>query len=369
MTPQATEFRESNEIVDDSEALRQRLDTQGYLFFRELLDPGRVWDVRLQILGVLKEAGWLKADSDLATGMADVSRACAYPEPEFLEVWNNVVKLEAFNTLPHSPAIFDLMEKLIGEEVLAHPKKTCRISFPQAVGRGYDRAPAHQDWISVQGTFATHTCWTPLGDCSRELGGLLILAGSHKRGLHEPQLAMGRGGIEIDIDTLEGEWVTADFQIGDVLIFNSLTVHMGLPNLTPDKFRLSVDCRFSGVSQPVVAHTFQPHVGHADWDEVYAGWGSEGLQYYWEKYNLNIVPFDTSYAETRFLAQSDRNLVQHSCKASAQAGQLHLRRRTANTHPRLHRLLQSHHCEALQMDLHRPTADRLDRRSSSAGMY
>ena len=39
----------SNEVADDSEELRRRMDRSGYLFFRELLDPGQVQDLRRDV--------------------------------------------------------------------------------------------------------------------------------------------------------------------------------------------------------------------------------------------------------------------------------------------------------------------------------
>ncbi len=68
-------------------------------------------------------------------------------------------------------------------------------------------------------------------------------------------------------------------------------------NLT-DKIRLSSDMRYSGVSQPVSPVPLQPH-GMLSWEEVDAGWKSTDLKYYWERYDLEVVPFYTSYNDKR----------------------------------------------------------------------
>ena len=57
----------SNDIIGSPQALRERMDRDGYLYLRGVLDPQRVNDVRLQMLerapparlGQPARAGWL----------------------------------------------------------------------------------------------------------------------------------------------------------------------------------------------------------------------------------------------------------------------------------------------------------------------
>ena len=47
----------------------------------------------------------------------------------------------------------------------------------------------------------------------------------------------------------------------------------------------------------------QPHLNifHSlTWEEVYAGWQSAELQYYWQDVDMPIIPRDMSYAEKGF---------------------------------------------------------------------
>ena len=35
-----------------------------------------------------------------------------------------------------------------------------------------------------------------------------------------------------------------------------------------------------------------PHFGSLDWDDIYADWDSEELQYYWRDLDYEVVPFE-----------------------------------------------------------------------------
>ena len=49
----------------------------------------------------------------------------------------------------------------------------------------------------------------------------------------------------------------------------------------------------------LVAKEFIPHGDQLSWEEVYAGWQSTDIQYYWKKHDLNIVPLDRDYMANR----------------------------------------------------------------------
>ena len=83
-----------------------------------------------------------------------------------------------------------------------------------------------------------------------------------------------------------------------MVIFNSLTVHRGMPNRS-DQVRLSVDFRYQPRSEPMYEINLEPHRGVAEWDELYAGWTREEIKYYWKAHDLEVVPFDMQYYEPR----------------------------------------------------------------------
>lgn len=286
------EFIVSNDLLRRPDALRARAGSDGYLFFRGLLEPERLARLRGQILALCTEAGWLAPGSNPQEGIAASGLAPVEGEPAFMAVYNRVNQLEDFHALAHHPALLTMLGDLFGETPLAHARNIARIIFPQAT---QFTTPAHQDYIHIQGTEETWTAWIPLSDCPRELGSLAVLPSSHRSGILPTHSSLGAGGLGIHTDDLPFSWTASDFAAGDVLFFHSLLVHKGLPNVTPDRIRLSVDFRYQGVSQPVVESSFQPHHGQLSWEEVYENWKSPQFQYYWRDLPLHYVEWSSRY--------------------------------------------------------------------------
>ena len=138
----------------------------------------------------------------------------------------------------------------------------------------------------------------PLSDTPRKLGGVRVLARSHRKGLYNYHPAQGAGGMGVDAESLDSDWFTTDYRAGDGIIFHSLTVHESLPNLTPDRMRLAVDYRYQAMSEPILDTFLLPHYA-ASWDSIYCGWQSTDLQYYWQKQNVKLGERDWKYYDQR----------------------------------------------------------------------
>ncbi len=172
---QYQELRISNDIMEDADALRERIDDEGYLFFKQLQRPEKLLELRQQMLTVMQEGGWLIAGTDPLDGIADVSQQCTEGDVEYSDVYHQVYRLEAFHRSAHWPEVMEIMAKVAGKPVLPHPHKVARLWFPQYTAH---TTPIHQDFVHFQGNFETYTCWAPIGDCPIELGGLAVLPGS-----------------------------------------------------------------------------------------------------------------------------------------------------------------------------------------------
>ena len=288
-------FRDSRAIVDDGTALAERMASDGYLFLPGLLPTADILALRRRMVDVLAEAGWIRRDGgDDMAAIADPAAFRVDTDPEATALIMRQAALPEVQVLQHHPVLTGLFERLFGEAVLPLPKIIARNLFPQ---QDEHTTPAHQDYPHVQGSQRTCAVWIPVGDCDIAMGGLQVAAGSHKEGVLPIEPAMGAGGLGV-ADVYEGRWRYSPFAAGDVVIFNSLTVHKGVPNRSVE-LRLSVDMRYQPAREPVCEEWLHPHRRSVDWPTYYKDWADDTYQYYWAKMKLNVVPFDPSYYENR----------------------------------------------------------------------
>lgn len=255
-----TSFIESS-LNEGGEALRARMEEQGYLFFRALIPADAVLAVRRDVLTCCAEAGWLDTGRDLMEGaVAPDMKPTTEGMPEYMAVYRRILKqLPRFHDFPTQPALMRVAEHLLGTgDVLVHPRRIGRLTFPNNAAA---TTPAHQDHFYIRGTVATYSCWTPLGDCPVELGGLAVAAGSHQRGFieHTEKFPAAVGGRGVPVDEAETEWHTSDFGVGDALFFHAYTIHKALPNRTADRLRVSTDNRYQRSGDVIDPGALLPH--------------------------------------------------------------------------------------------------------------
>ncbi|MBM3535767.1 MAG: phytanoyl-CoA dioxygenase family protein [Alphaproteobacteria bacterium] len=287
-------FVDSTELMADSAALAERMRRDGYLFLRGILPRSDVAEVQREVGEVARADGWLKSDRPVAEAAADLSGFCVDPDPSYLTTLRRINRLEGYHALKHHPRLIGLFERMLGGAILPHPRVLMRNIFP---AREEYTTKAHQDFPNVQGSTEVFTAWIPLIDCPIETGPLQVAAGSHTEGVFDFHIGAGAGGIEIK-DPLEGRWVSGPFSVGDVLIFHSMTVHKGVPNRS-DRLRMSMDVRFQRVSEPFNFDNANPDGQPLSWEEVYDGWKSEELKYYWKRLPLTAKPFDRTWFDKR----------------------------------------------------------------------
>jgi ectoine hydroxylase-related dioxygenase (phytanoyl-CoA dioxygenase family) len=284
-------MRESNDLLDDPDALRARLDEDSYLLLRGVLPRDQVLALRDDIIDIMVRCGWVLGGKYTADALSIVS-PLSEADDDFHVVYQEVQRLERFHTLAHAPELAALMTKVVGPTAFPHPLKIARLAFPT---NHEVSTPPHQDFPNNQGTAELTASWIPVGDVPASMAGLAVLRGSHRHGVlplvHHP--GPGNRQAVLDTELLEScHWVTTDFEAGDVLLFPSTTVHASLNNET-DSMRISVDYRFQREGQPLTPIVLEPHFQRLSWEEVYRDWSSTDLQYYWRDLDYEVVPFET----------------------------------------------------------------------------
>ncbi len=282
---------DSSPIRQDTEALRQRADQDGYLLFRGLLPANDVIDTREQVLDCCERHRFFSSPIVHDDGTMDLDRLRAYYEEAY--------RLRSVHALPKHAAIVDVYTRLFGRKAVPHARTVLR-TMPYGTRQVW---PVHQDYLNVGTHNEVWNSWMPVGDCPSDLGAIWMLPGSHRLGvrgnhlLDEKELFFEATGDLFNHPPAGFHWQTDDLNTGDVIMFNSLTFHRGGPNQRPDEFRISIDNCIQPIDTDFIAGAFELHTGDfgkfnqgVGWDQIYEEWPeADPLKYYWQQLDLNFA--------------------------------------------------------------------------------
>lgn len=261
------EVTSSADCLDLPDELRRRLETDGYLYIPGFFDPELILAARRSV------TNRLAADGSLDPAFPPMD---AIGHPEKTSAYRG--DLARHNTeverVVYGPELLGFYEKLFGE-----PVRHFDYTWFRAMSRGQGSTP-HCDLVYMgRGTHQLLTCWIPYGDVPLEVGGVMLLEGSHQK---SDRL---KAYLEIDVDSycenrprevekvkinggwshpgwltknpvtlrekIGGRWLTApEWKIGDFITFGMTLVHGSLDNQT-SRVRLSSDTRYQRASQPI----------------------------------------------------------------------------------------------------------------------
>ena len=264
-------LRDANGLLDQPEALRARLDDDGYLYVRDFFDLDLIRAGRRAIFEQVAREGLLDSDHDLMDGVirADATEAAAKLtfRPD-LAAGNPAIRRVVFG-----PEIMDFYTRLFGEPVLHFDFIWCRL-----MGCGHG-TPTHCDWVYMgRGSQQLLTCWVPYVDIPLDVGGLILLENSH----HQAERI--RAYLRKDVDGYcenrpaevkavaeDGKWsfpgwlskypdslpekfhtrwlTVPEWRAGDFITFRMDMIHGSLDNTT-NRLRLSTDTRYQPASHP-----------------------------------------------------------------------------------------------------------------------
>jgi len=166
-----------------------------------------------------------------------------------------------FDMITH-PRLLDIVEQLIGPEILSNPIQHVRIKPPEALlnqkFQSKNTMFSATEWHQDQGVATTLvdntemlTVWFPVFDATIENGCLCVVPESHTRGLllHCPS----RPGQLFDLripEVIRGSnGVPVEMKRGSALFMHRLTMHSSLRNLS-NAVRWSFDLRYQPIGQP-----------------------------------------------------------------------------------------------------------------------
>jgi hypothetical protein len=271
------QLRRSDDVGDDYPALRQRMEDDGYLYLPGFFNREDVIAARRRITDLMAEKGMLdpayppmeavkKSDADLKH----------LSDPRLAVDFMN--SLSRGNTpllrLLYEGKAIRHFEGFFGESV-----RHFDFTWVRTMGKGFGTDPHCDNVYMSRGSPRLCTMWVPYSDITYEIGGLMILEGSHlqaerlknylsrdvdlycenrpdeKRKIESGEIPWKWGGVLSTNpytlrQNLGGRWLSAEYRMGDALIFSMRTIHASLDNQT-NFFRFSTDTRYQPASEPI----------------------------------------------------------------------------------------------------------------------
>jgi len=191
---------------------REQLARGAHAVLPGILDRNTLGKLRSGITEVARAYGWMASDAETPSAGAPREGGDGW--------WHGyaaIQGLEELHRLGHDPRLVDLAGELFGSPVLAHSRRMVSLTLP-----GYG-TPAHQDYVSVQGSADTLTAWIPLDDRMGDSAALRVLADGEPPRLR--QLAWMDGiTAQVSADPSNRSWVQPQVQAGDVVLYHGFTI-------------------------------------------------------------------------------------------------------------------------------------------------
>lgn len=159
-----------------------------------------------------------------------------------------------------NPRLLDVVEQIVGPEILSNPIQHVRIKPPaRLLPESFKRSLAGgTDWHQDQGVALPEvdetemlTVWLPVTDATVENGCLCVVPRSHNQGLvtHCPSNGTTRLGLQIPEEIRGTSYQPVPMRRGSILLVHRRTMHSALSNVS-DGIRWSFDLRYQPIGQP-----------------------------------------------------------------------------------------------------------------------
>lgn len=229
----------------------------GVLLVKQLFDPDEFLPIRNDLSGrlslleqhygleVAKDANQIEQISDR---LQQIEQRCPGTQSILYDAMNAAPSLHA--TGSHS-RLMALLEQLLSPEISIHDRYIILMSMPDAE---WHLASWHQDWYYNEGPCSTITLYAPLQKTDHKNGSLTFALGEH----HNPPVphAEHDHGIQtkwhsLPPDVVQGfeRVVPTSLEVGDVLLFHSLTPHTPSKNQS-EHVRFVLNLRYRDLRDP-----------------------------------------------------------------------------------------------------------------------
>jgi ectoine hydroxylase-related dioxygenase (phytanoyl-CoA dioxygenase family) len=238
--------------------LQLQFEDQGYVILPALIEPQVQAAVRCEMEAIVD----FLADHLMSQGRVTDPLKGEPFETRFYDLFKNHLDLAPKNLrfYLHRPGLYglffhapllDIVEQLLGPEIRLYPNYSVRPKLPEWSGT---QVLWHQDAGYTSGDDAVAglrmvNVWTPLVKTTAENGCMQFIPGTHKLGVVRHQ--QREHYIEIAEEFLNprlSQAIDVELEPGDVVLFNNLLFHAGLPNRSKI-VRWSLDWRYQDATQ------------------------------------------------------------------------------------------------------------------------
>lgn len=230
----------------------------GTLLLRGLLDPASLEPLKQVFATAVDQQAkeWLAAgrikdahvDAPFETRYAKLREQ--FPT-QHSNSWRRILISRPMYDLWQHPQLLPVMRDLLGDELLAHGTFNGRPRPPHQKVMTIDwhqDAHYYRDYNHDDGRIIS--VWMPLVPVKTETGCLQVSPHSRKLGLLTPERVERNGLIGVRDEVVASQEVrTCEMNVGDVLLFDDLTLHRALDNVS-DITRWSIDIRFCTAANP-----------------------------------------------------------------------------------------------------------------------
>lgn len=245
---QMGQLKTANHLLGDREALKKAWERDGYWYFKDVLDKGVISQMRDAWIDYLQRHGLIDADVNEnrynGSGFEgkDITPAELARISEFNH--NNMHRM-----LTENPKIVATVKELLGDDPFWLPIAEYRANPPVDDPSKSRFIYPHQDGFYSRG-LEMKICWVPVDSVDDEVGGCAWVEGAHRGPILHDLSNPPQFPIPTDVVPIDG-WKRADFEPGDIVIFDLNLPHSGLTNLSKDRFRMSMDIRVTEASGKV----------------------------------------------------------------------------------------------------------------------
>lgn len=171
-----------------------------------------------------------------------------------VSIWNGILHGPGIFNLITAPSILDVMEDIVGSEIIASSVYRLRPKIPNF---GYGEVPWHQDSAYFEPFCDDHlivTVWIPLVDANTDNGCMYVIPGSHKNEVVDHQTHETGKYLEVKDEFLPKEnWIACPVKKGGMLLLTNKVMHASFKNNT-EGVRWSMDLRYQSAALPTNAN-------------------------------------------------------------------------------------------------------------------